>query len=173
MELPHSGGSAINFPGNPRFRPRVAFKVAASSKEMDDRQHLLANYALIVKEEGSLGLRSSEELKDLILYHFDICKHELYAYRSYPDPFIIIFSNKRVRYLVFAAGRLFDGPMELRFKAWELDEFGDRAIILYHVKLVIEGISQHAWSRHATDKILGDEAIIHHVEECTWKKIDQ
>jgi hypothetical protein len=139
-EVEFRGGSAINFPGNPRFRPRVAFKMASSTEEMDDRRYLLTNYALIVKEEGSLGLRSSEELKDLILHHFGIRKHEIYAYRSSPDPFIAIFSERRGRDLVFAAGRIIDGPVELRFRAWDLDEFGDRAIVPYHVKLSIEGI---------------------------------
>jgi hypothetical protein len=172
-EVEFRGGSAINFPGNPRFRPRVAFKMASSTEEMDDRRYLLTNYALIVKEEGSLGLRSSEELKDLILHHFGIRKHEIYAYRSSPDPFIAIFSERRGRDLVFAAGRIIDGPVELRFRVWDLDEFGDRAIVPYHVKLSIEGIPQHAWSQHIADKVIGDAAIIHHVDECTRKKIDQ
>jgi hypothetical protein len=99
-----------------------------------------------VKEEGPLALRSSEELKDLILHHFGNHKHEFYAYRSFPDPYIVIFSERSAQDLVFAVGRLIDGPVELRFKAWELDEFGERAIIPYHVKLILEGIPQHAWS---------------------------
>jgi hypothetical protein len=37
VELPRGGGSAINFPSNPRFRPSVAFKMASTSEEMDDR----------------------------------------------------------------------------------------------------------------------------------------
>jgi hypothetical protein len=86
---------------------------------------------------------------------------------------LVIFSERRARDLVFAATRLIDGPVELRFKAWELDEFGERAIIPYHVKLTLEGIPQHAWSQQLADKILGDGAIIHHVEESTRKKVDQ
>jgi hypothetical protein len=60
--------------------------MTTTSKEMDDRQHLLTNFALIMKDEGPLSLRSSEELKDLILHHFGIRKHELYACHSSPDP---------------------------------------------------------------------------------------
>jgi hypothetical protein len=41
---------------------------------------------------------------------------------------------------------LIDGAVELRFVAWELDDFGERSIILYHVRLSIEGIPQHAWN---------------------------
>jgi hypothetical protein len=43
-------------------------------------------------------------------------------------------------------GKVIDGPIELCFSEWELDEFDDRAIIPYHVRLCIEGIPQHAWS---------------------------
>jgi hypothetical protein len=37
----------------------------------------------------------------------------------------------------------------------------------------LEGIPQLAWSQRAADKILGDAAIIHHVEECTRRRADQ
>jgi hypothetical protein len=48
--------------------------------------------------------------------------------------------------MVIVAGKVIDGPIELCFSEWELDEFDDRAIIPYHVRLCIEGIPQHAWS---------------------------
>jgi hypothetical protein len=53
-------------------------------------------------------------------------------------------------------GRVIDGVVELSFSAWNVDTFGDRSIIPYHVKLSIEGILQHAWSQEIVDKILGD-----------------
>jgi hypothetical protein len=68
----------------------------------------------------------------------------MYAYHSNPHPFIVIFSEKTARDVVFAAGRLIDGHVELSSSAWELDEFGERAIIPYHVRLSIEGLPQHA-----------------------------
>jgi hypothetical protein len=95
------------------------------------------------------------------------------VYRSCPHRFILIFSEKKARDVVFAADRLIDGPVELSFSSWELDEFGERAIIPYHVKLSIEGLPQHAWNQETTENVQGDEAVIHHVEEVTRKKIDQ
>lgn len=41
-------GSAVNYPGNPRFCPRFAFKIAASSEEMDSRRELLTNNAVLI-----------------------------------------------------------------------------------------------------------------------------
>jgi hypothetical protein len=96
--------------------------------------------------EGPLGLRSPEELKEVIFHQFGFRKHEFYAYRSYPHPFILIFSDSHTRDVVFAAGHTVDGPVELRFKAWELDELGDMSMIPFQVKLSIKGIPQHAWS---------------------------
>jgi hypothetical protein len=96
----------------------------------------------------------------------------MYVYRSSCSLFIIIFSDKHARDEVYAAGRIFEEAIELRFFAWELDEFAEKSIIPYHVKLSIEGIPHHAWSQEIADKILCDEAIIHHVEEDTRKKID-
>jgi hypothetical protein len=69
---------------------RVAFKMAASSPAMSEREELLSRFALLVKE-GALGLRSCEELKEVILHHFGVRKHEMYVYRSNPHPFIVIF----------------------------------------------------------------------------------
>jgi hypothetical protein len=132
------GSSVINFPGNPRFRPQAAFKMAYTSPEMEDRRVMLTNHAVIVKEEEPLGLRSTEELKDVIFHHFGICKHELYVYRSHPNPFIVIFPEMHDRDVVLAAGKIIEGPaIELRFHAWDLDEFGDRTSIPYHINLSI------------------------------------
>jgi hypothetical protein len=75
--------------------------------------------------------------------------------------------------VVFVAGHTVDGPVELRFKAWELDELGDMSMIPFQVKLSIKGIPQHAWSQDIAEKVLYDEAVIHHVEEITRRKVDQ
>jgi hypothetical protein len=47
-----AGGSVVNYLGNPRFRPSVAFKTMSSSPDMSERERLLSQYALLVKEEG-------------------------------------------------------------------------------------------------------------------------
>jgi hypothetical protein len=172
-EMDQWRGHTINFPSNPLFCPRVGFKMAPTSRDMEERKELLTHHTLVVKEKGPLGLRSTGELKDIIFHHFDIRKHEFYVYCSRPGPFIVIFSEQHARDVVFVAGRVIDGAVELCFSVWDLDEFGDRTIIPYHVKLSIEGIPQHAWSQEIADKILCDEALIHHVEECTRKRIDQ
>ena len=75
--------------------------------------------------------------------------------------------------MILALGRAVEGPIELRFHAWDLDRFGDRDIFPYHVKLSIEGIPHHAWYQEIADKVLCDEAVIHHVEEVTRRRIDQ
>jgi hypothetical protein len=74
----------------------------------------------VITKEGLMGVQSREEVKTLITHHFGIQKHELYVYRSQPKPFIVIFSEGRARDLVFAAGRLIDGPIELAFHSWIL-----------------------------------------------------
>jgi hypothetical protein len=66
VELERRMESAINFPGNPRFWPRVAFRMVPTTRDMEDRKEMLMNHALVVKEEGPLGLRSVEELKGVI-----------------------------------------------------------------------------------------------------------
>jgi hypothetical protein len=48
-------GSAINYPNNPRFRPRVAFKMSASTDDMIQREDMLSRHVLLVKEEGPWG----------------------------------------------------------------------------------------------------------------------
>jgi hypothetical protein len=164
--------SAINYPGNPRFRPRVAFKMLAASRDMVDKRNMMDHFALVAQEIGALSLASTEELKDILLHHFGIRKHEVYIYHSRPDPFVIIFSEQHSRDLVFGAGRFIDGPVELSFHAWDLDEFGERAIIPYHIRLSIEGIPHHAWYQEIADKVIYDEAIIHHVEEESRRRTD-
>jgi hypothetical protein len=70
------GGNAINFPGNSRFKSSVAFMTMATSVEMVGREDLLTRDALVVSEEGPMGLRSAKELKGIIFHHFLFCKHE-------------------------------------------------------------------------------------------------
>jgi hypothetical protein len=118
---------------------------------MEQQHVMLTNHALVIVDEGPLCVQSREEVKNLILLHFGIRKHELYVYRSHPKPFIVIFSKGRARDLVFAAGRLVDGPVELSFHSWELDRFGSRDCIPYHARLCIEGIPHHAWCREIAE----------------------
>jgi hypothetical protein len=110
-------GSAINFPGNMCFMPRVAFKMAMTTKEIEERRWLLSRFALLVKEEGPLSLRCPEELKNVMLHHFGIRKHEIYIHCSTPEPFTLIFTDQHTRDIVFGARRLIDGPVELSFVA--------------------------------------------------------
>jgi hypothetical protein len=146
--------------------------MATTSKEMEDKRDMLSNHALVVKEVGSLGLCSCEELKDLIAHQFGFRKQEFFVYRSCHAPFVIIFSDQHARDVVFAAGRAIEGPVEVSFSAWELDEFSERAMIPFRVRLNLEGMPQHAWSQEMVDRILCDEAFVHHVEESTRKRVD-
>jgi hypothetical protein len=97
---------------------------------MEERKTMIESHALIVKEEGALGLASCEELKEVIFQHFNIRKHEIYVYHSYPHSFIIVFAERHARDVVFAAGRAINGPVELQFMSWELDEFGEGGLCL-------------------------------------------
>jgi hypothetical protein len=117
-------------------------------------------------------VQSKDEVKDIIFHQFDIRKHEFYVYRSCPEPFIAIFPNCHDRDVFSAAGRAIEGPIEMGFHAWDLDRFGVRERLPYHVRLCLEGIPQHAWSKEVVDMVLCDEAIIHHVNEETMDKTD-
>jgi hypothetical protein len=151
----------------------LSFKVAETTEGMQQRRDFLTDHAVIITEEGPLSVQSREEVKDITLHHFDIRRHEFYVYRSYPEPFIAIFTECHARDVVFAAGRIVDGPIELSFHAWDPDRFGDRDNLPYHVRLCIEGIPQHAWNKEVANKVLGDEAIFHQVEEDTMDRVDQ
>jgi hypothetical protein len=74
---------------------------------------------------------------------------------------------------LFTAARVVDGPIELEFHAWDIDRFGDRGLIPYHVKFSLEGIPQHAWSKETADLIMGDEAIIRYVKVDAERQLDQ
>jgi hypothetical protein len=69
-------------------------------------------------------------------------------------------------------GRASDGPVELRFHAWDADRFREGVIVPYQVKLSIEGLPHHAWYQDVVEKVLGDVAVIHHVEQATRRKED-
>jgi hypothetical protein len=58
------------------------------------------------------------------------------------------------------AAKLVEGLVELGFHAWDIDRFGEREIMPYHVKFCLEGIPHHAWLPEVAEKVLGDEAII-------------
>jgi hypothetical protein len=73
---------------------------------------------------------------------------------------------------VFARGRVSDGPVNLRFHSWDIDHFGERVLIPFHVKLSIEGIPHHVWYQEIAEKIVGDEAVIHHVDQASCMRTD-
>jgi hypothetical protein len=69
-------GNAVNYPGNPRFRLQCAFKMAPTSEEMERRREMLTTHAVVITDEGPMAVHSREEVKNIILHHFGIRKHE-------------------------------------------------------------------------------------------------
>lgn len=108
-------GSAINYPGNPWFRPSCSFKIAATSDDMEARRKMLTILAVLITEEGQLAVQSRDEVKDILLHRLGVRKHECYVYRSAPEPFIVIFSDVETRDLVLNASRVVDGPFHLDY----------------------------------------------------------
>jgi hypothetical protein len=127
-----------------------------------------------ITEEGPLGVASREEISEIVCHHFGLLRYELRILRSNPEPFIIIFTDRAARDTVFARGRVSDGPVDLRFHSWswEIDRFGERDFIPYHVKISLEGIPHHAWYQDVAGKILGDAVVIHHVDQATRRRED-
>jgi hypothetical protein len=158
-------GNAVNYPSNPRFHPKVAFRMAAMTEDMEQRRRFFTDRVVVITDEGAQEVWSKNEVKDIIMHQFGIRKQEFVVYRSYPEPFIAIFSESHAWDVVFATGSATDGLIELSFHAWELNKFGDRENIHYHVRLCVEGVPHHNWSRDVVERIMCDEALIHHVEE--------
>jgi hypothetical protein len=104
-----------DFPGNPRQRPRVAEKVAWASVDMQHKWEMIGHHALLVSKEGPRGVASREEVAVIIGHHFDLLRYEFQVFRSNLDPFIVVFSERSVRDVVFARGRVSDGPIKLLF----------------------------------------------------------
>jgi hypothetical protein len=84
----------------------------------------------------------------------------------------VLFSDRAARD-VLARGKVSDGPIELMFHPWNVDRNAERTPIPYHVKISIEGLPQHAWFQELADKILGDVAVINHVDPATRCREDQ
>jgi hypothetical protein len=63
------------------------------------------------------------------------------------------------------AAKLVEGPVQLGFHAWDIDNFGERDILPYHVKFCLEGVPHHAWLLEVAEKVLVDEAIIQFIDE--------
>jgi hypothetical protein len=59
----------------PRFRPRAVHKMVRATEEMEQRRHMLSLHAIVITEEGPLGVQFQEEVNDLISHHFGIHKH--------------------------------------------------------------------------------------------------
>jgi hypothetical protein len=73
-------GFVVNYPRNPRFRPRFTFKIVETSEEMGQRGSMLSNHAVVITDEGPLGVRSKEGVKEIILHHFGISKiHSMFT----------------------------------------------------------------------------------------------
>jgi hypothetical protein len=63
---------------------------------------MLNAHALIVSEEGTRGVASKEEVADIIEHQFGFLRYEFQVIRSSPEPFLLIFSDRAARDVVFA-----------------------------------------------------------------------
>jgi hypothetical protein len=119
---------------------------------------------------GAKGGRLEGEVVDIIEQHFNLLRYEFHVIRTSFEPFLLIFSEKAARGRVFARGRVVDGPTALCFHSWDVDPFGERVLLPYHVKLSIEGLPHHAWLQDIVEKVVGDDAVIHHVDQSTRRR---
>jgi hypothetical protein len=76
---------------------------------------------MLITDECPMCIQSREEVKDVISLHFGIRKHRLYVYKSSPDPFVVVFSERHDHDVVFAVASAVEGPIEHGFHAWDLD----------------------------------------------------
>jgi hypothetical protein len=146
--------------------------MAWAPAEVQQREEMLVHHALLVKEVGLMAAASRTEVVDIIEHHFGFVRYEFHVIRSSPEPFVIIFSDCAARDIVFARGKVVDGPVELSFHPWDADRFGEHTILSYHVKLYVEGLPYHAWFPETIDKILGDEVVVHHVDQVSRRRED-
>jgi hypothetical protein len=130
------------------------------SKEKGDVEPLCPDSHL----RRTTWVSSREEVAELLEHHFGLLRYEFHIFRSSSEAFTILFSERAARDLVFARGRISDRPIELSFHSWEVDQFRERTNMPYHVKLSIEGLPHHVWFPDIADRVVGDEALIHHVE---------
>jgi hypothetical protein len=79
--------------------------------EIQQRRSMLLHNALIVTEEGPRGVAFKEEVADIIEHNFGL----LNVICSSPEPFLPIFFDRAARDVVFARGKVSDGPVELHF----------------------------------------------------------
>lgn len=139
---------------------------------IEQRAEMLTTRALVVKDEGVLGVSSKEELKEAIIHHFNLREYELEVFQNYPEHFLVIFRSEEARNLVFARGRLVEGPFDFRFRLWNVDLHGDRRLLPFHVKISLEGLPLHAWFEEVAAKVVGDACAIHHVDRATRRRED-
>jgi hypothetical protein len=83
--------------------------------EIQQRRSMLLHHALIVTEEGPRGVASKEEVADIIEHNFGLLRYEFNVICSSPEPFLPIFFDRAARDVVFARGKVSDGPVELHF----------------------------------------------------------
>jgi hypothetical protein len=133
---------------------------------------MLVHRALLVKEVRPMAAASHAKVADIIEHHFGFLRYEFHVIRSSSEPFVIIFFDRAARNKVFARGKAVDGPVELRFHPWDADGFGEHTILPYHIKLSVEGLPHHAWFPETVDNILGDEVVVHHVDQISRHKED-
>jgi hypothetical protein len=55
-------GRVMDFPGNPRKRPRFATRMAWAPDEVQHRREMLFHHALLISDEGPLGVASRRRL---------------------------------------------------------------------------------------------------------------
>jgi chlorite dismutase len=78
---------------------------------MNHRKEMMINHVVVVTDDGPMGVHSWEEVKDIIFYHFGICKHEFSVTHSSPDPFVAFFNDTHDKDVIFATRRVVDGPI--------------------------------------------------------------
>jgi hypothetical protein len=66
----------LDYPSNPRQRPTVVEKTVWAFDDMQQRRSLLSQHALLITEEGPLGVIGREVVAEIICHHFGLLRYE-------------------------------------------------------------------------------------------------
>ncbi|KAL6641833.1 hypothetical protein ACP70R_020014 [Stipagrostis hirtigluma subsp. patula] len=158
--------------GDSNSRPRFSFKSVATTPEMVLRRDTLLHHGLLVTEEGRLRVESRDEVAEALSRFFGIRLFDFKVYRHRPEPFLLMFSDRRVKEMVEEHRVLDWGDFTFRFHPWRVERYADRAPHPFYVKLYLEGVPLHAWNEDVVAKIICDECVLHYVEENTRNRTD-
>ncbi|KAM0899332.1 hypothetical protein ACQ4PT_021354 [Festuca glaucescens] len=152
----------------PRHAGPPSHTIARASRFVEHQVFSLRNCGLLVKAINRFHVATPFSVGQAIDNELLLPNHCLRMTKHLPEDFFIFFDQPSHRERAVNVGRISVDGATFLLQAWRESDHGVHLIYLIHVRICIERMPLHLWSRDGAEEVLGRDVLVDRLDSRTY-----